>query len=602
MRFPQISVKRVVFSFAKLSCAVCLLINVTLTLTAGPVRSPDEPEPLAVITAIVVGDQSKTEAAATEVAITRAATPTVTEAAKVNTSLYVDDKLETFAGASVKVVFLTGPVEKRNEVLIGENSQVIIGSIYCPFVCQWFADLKDTFRGKTRTVNLDNQGTKYDLGVTAEGQVLRVYEGTVLVKKPEPVASLSAIPTDDVSVQDLQELRIPTEPTAPLPSPTPMKEDEVRNALQWSSKVEIAAHPSDRTEENGVIARKPEFPDSERSEKFINARFQSIWKKDPDSLVTLAKVYKDWGEGHKTLASIDEAKKIYKAQNPAWTESDKILYTEAEANAMIGNFTVAKDKVRQAAEKNPASTTTADNLLAAIQYREADAAFKRKDYATAKQLFSKADQSFLKLANKNDETRSIALANRAQSLRGLAAVAQEEKRFDESLRASEAAISNYLQSYRLQETAFVEKGVGDVYRERSRIYYAMGDDANGDKAFKRSEDIYLKTIENSKNFDDAYCSLASLYILSNQNDKAEAYLKPCLAANPTTVGAQTEVPNAVGRTKASAIVNFLQAGIVPRFTGTGNYVLRQSVVAGKKVRRGTEVVLQLGPLPGSGSK
>lgn len=591
-----------------------------LASISGPVKPA---EPLAVITAIVVAGELKTEAAATEVAVTRAAAATVTEPATVNLLLFDKDKIETFAGASVKVVFLNPEIEKRNEVLISEKSQVIIGSAYCPWVCKWFADLKDTFQGKTRKVSLDNQGTKYDVEVTAEGETLRVYEGTVTVTKQEEAPKTDApanvpghpvarkisyrsggepisreAPANDVIgvVQGLYQLRLPDKSDSP-PILERLEEAEVRKALEWSSKLEIAVHPSKRTDENGVIIRETEFDDAVRNDKFIEARFQSIWNKQPEGFVTMALVYKDWGEGTKTLANLNEAKKLERVKNPNWTESDTILYAEAQAYEMLGKFDLARGKVQEAVDKNPQSTVKADTILATIQYREGDLALKRKDISLAKQRFGEAANSFAVLAASDRGVKSRALANYAQSVRGLATIAQEEKNYEVALKGLEAARGIYFQSYRLQESAFSEKAVADIYRDQSRIYYARGEDASGDRKFRLSELTYLKTVENNKDFGEAYCGLVSLYILSEQNDKANEYLNQCLGSNPAALTAETEVPNAEGRTKASAVVGFLQVGIVPRFTGEGTFVIGQSVVAGKKVRRGSEVMLKLGPTP-----
>ena len=633
MHFQSISSKNVI-CLMTLAFVLVLQAKPALASMPGPVKATDDPKPLALITAVIVADQLKTEAAATEVNVTRASTPAagVSEPAKVNMPLFKNDKLETFAGASVKIVFLSSNAEKRNELTISEKSQVVIGSGYCPWVCKWFADLKDTFQGKTRTVNLDNPGTKYDLEVTAEGEILRVYEGTVVVKKLEQAARLDPVSgspvnvrqgqpslvkishrstnterafsketslPDEIRVQSLETLLITANKAAPLPTPKKLEEGEVRDGLLWSSKVEIAAHPSKRTDENGVIVRKTEFDDSVRNDEFIKARFQSIWNKKPESFETLALVYKDWGEATKTLTNIDEAKKLYREEKKSWTPSDKILYAEAQAYEMMGNFRLARERTNQALAKNPKSKATADNILATIQYREGEQAFKRKNNSLAKQLFGLAASSFAGLARLGGDVQSLALANFAQSVRGLANIAQEEKRYDVALDRYELARKNYQLSYRLQESAFSEKAVADIYREQSRIYYALGKGETGDQKFKLSEYTYLKTVENNKDFGEAYCGLASLYILTEQNDKANENLEKCLAGNPATLTAETEVPNAEGRTKASAIVNFLQVGLVPRFTGEGTFVVSQSIAAGQKVRRGTEVTITLGHPPGS---
>ena len=611
-----------------LTFAFFLQTTPALASTAGPVKPVDDVQPMALITAIVVGDQLKTEAAVTEVAVKRAATPTVAEPAKINQPLFLNDKLETFAGASVKVVFLNTDIEKRNEVSISENSQVIIGSVTCPWVCKWFADLKDTFRGKTRKVSLDNQGTKYEVEVTKEGEIVRVYEGTVFVKKLEEPPKTDApanvpgqpvslkisyrsgeelisreAPADDVIavVPFLYQLRLPDNVVSTPPAvPEKLEEADVRKSLEWSSKLEIAAHPSKRTDENGIIIRETEFSDEERDKQFLEARFQSIWNKQPDSFVTLARIYKDWGEGTKTLANIDEARRLHLAQDRNWTDSEQMLYTEARAYEMIGKFDLSRKKVEEAVVKFPSSTAKAETILATIQYREGDMALKRKDYTLAKQRFGQAAISFDKLADSNADIKSIALANYGQAVRGLGNIAQEEKKYEVALKRYEFARMKYQESYRIQESAFSEKAVADIYRDQSRIYYAMGAEAAGDKKFQLSEMTYLKTVENNKDFGEAYCGLVSLYVLTDRNDKVNEYLKSCLAGNPAGLTNFTEVPNAEGRTKASAVVNFLQVGIVPKFTGEGKFVDEQSIEAGKKVRRGTEVLIKLGPPPGPG--
>jgi tetratricopeptide (TPR) repeat protein len=618
--------------------APCILLLLQLTLvvpvtarhTSGT-SAADESNIPAQITALVIDGKLQPEADVTKVAVTRAATANAPEGAKSNMVLYANDKIETFAGASVKLLYWNPTSEKSNELTIREESQVIIGSGYCWRFCQWAADLKDTFYGGYANVRLSNQGTNYDLKVNKDGSAtVLVYDGAVLVEKlptnsaPTPVGS----PTDTARgpnesqpyyfhdaretpckeaaestarcVESLHALELPADTAEPLPTPEKLDEARVREALLWSSHVEIAAHPNNRAEENGQLLRKANYTaDEDRDKEFIEARFRSLWDKQPESYFKLAKVYQDWGENQKTLRFTEVARTLYN-QTPGWQEPADFLYTEAEALMRTGNYAKAIEKVDLAQGRDPQSLARAMDIRGAIIFGEANVDLKENDLASANQLIDLAQKQFSDGVHnvKDSEYNSMFRTNKALTLKAQGNIAFLEGDFSKAYKQFDLAEEELKFVFKLKEQSnqsfsFGENAVADIYRDKFRVY-SVWKNPRADAAEARTILTYQKAIENNVSFAEAHCGLASTYFLANKDDLARKASEACVAYGPTTANSKVEVPSLVGSTKATAAIGFLEAGVVPKFVGVGNIVIGQTFAAGQKVRRGAVVVVQLG--------
>ena len=154
---------------------------------ARPTALQQSSEPIALVKTIRVGGAQKTDAAPSEVKVTRVSGGT--EPGQADMRLYTGDEVTTGPNAQLTVLFLDKVPEKDNEVLVDANTRVRIGSIFT-WVGRILVRCKGAFVTQTEKVKLGVQGTEYELIVQQDGtNRITVLEGLVSVEK-EGLASL----------------------------------------------------------------------------------------------------------------------------------------------------------------------------------------------------------------------------------------------------------------------------------------------------------------------------------------------------------------------------------------------------------------------------
>ena len=138
-------------------------------------------DPVAVVKTILVNGAELTEAAQTEMKVTRLSAEV--QGGQTGMLLVPGDEIGTGPNAKVTLLFLDAAPERGNEVVIDSNAQMRVGSIF-NLLGRVLVRSKGRFEAATQRVKLEEAGTEYELVVQPDGtNRIRILDGTLRVQK-----------------------------------------------------------------------------------------------------------------------------------------------------------------------------------------------------------------------------------------------------------------------------------------------------------------------------------------------------------------------------------------------------------------------------------
>lgn len=595
---------------------VLLIAIIALCGTPTPVALADDTAAVAQVLVIVVEAPNGVwmitdKSEAPTVKITRAAGGcSETSVVRKGVPLCKGDHVITGAGVKVKIAF--GDPKDREELTIGPSSDVKISSADCGFICRWFGSWKKSYTNRTPHTSYTNEGTVYEVIAEEDGSgELIVYQGLVHAKKSDnvpatPGASETSEAAPDqpltesgaVSVQGLQRVAIASDGTPG--APVPLTYDELREALAFSSDVEIASH-NNPAEAGGTFAKFVNFPTiAVRNRTFRQARLDSFWRpKEFRAFLDLAKVYNDWGDAEQALTYLSKATALFPqlAVPELWLNRGIALRQIGETEQAFNEL----DRVISNADSMYAGDAL--NLRGTIFYDRARKLMitSQTEEATAEAdaLLVQADQEYVKAASSKPTQPQYLAVNQAQVFKSQGDILKRKNQFDQAALKYVAAIGSLGAAYGDVDNPKNKVAGLLVARARAALadaYAAMGDRVKSFDMYQRAEVTYNASIaeaeRQNQQFAQSYCGLASMYLILGDNDKARANYDKCVAYNIAALVTEAEVPKVLGLRRPNAIQLLAEAGLEPEIVTDGETVIDQQPLTGK-IKIGTKVKLTL---------
>lgn len=603
-------------SRSRIRAGIALLITLTLSVTSTTVAFADDTAAVAQVLVIVVeganGEWVITDKAeAPRVRITRAPGGcSETSVVRKGVPLCKGDHVITGAGVKVKIAF--GDPKEKEELTIGAASDVSISSANCGFVCRWLGSWKNRYTNRTPHTSYTNEGTVYEVNAEADGSgELLVYEGKVHVKKiddapADPSAATSEPPPDQpptepgtVTVVSLQ--RVTISPDGSPGAPEILTYDELREALAFSSDVEIASH-NNPAEAGGNFAKFVNFASiAQRNREFRKARLDSFWRpKEFRPFLDLAKVYNDWGDAEQALGYLSKATALFSG-----LAVPELWLNRGIALRQIGEYQKALEELdRVISSADPTYAADALNIRGSIFYDRARklmiASQSEEATAEAATLLQQAQQEY----EKGEQQRPTPLAleylkvNQAQVSKAQGDIQKRRGEYPQAALSYIRAIGNIGVAYGRFDNPKNKVAGLLVARAQAALadaYAGMGDRTNSFDAYKDAEKTYLASIaeaeRQNQKFAQAYCGLASLYLILG-DDKARDNYDKCVAYNIAALVTETDVPTVKGLRRPNAIQLLAEAGLEPDFVNNGETVENQEPLTGR-IKIGTKVKLTL---------
>ena len=604
------------FRRLRIRSGILLVIALALSVTSTTVALADDSSAVAQVLVVVVeapnGDwMIADKAEAPRVRITRAPGGcSETTVVRKGVPLCKGDHVITASGVKVKIAF--GDPKDKDELTIGAGSDVTISSASCNFVCRWFGSWKNRYTNRTPHTSYTNESTVYEVKAEQDGSgELVVYEGKVHVKKIDngpaaPSASDSSESTPNgpltesggIMVGSLQ--RVTISPDGTPGAPEVLTEPELREALAFSSDVEIASH-NNPAEAGGNFAKFINFDTiTKRHRAFRNARVDSFREpKDYRHFLELAKVYNDWGDAEQALTYLSKASELFSglARADLWLNRGIALrqtgrYEEALAEldrvVSTANSTYAGDALNI---RGSIFYDQARKLMIASQTEEAT--------AQAAGLLQQADQEYEKARLRKPTQPQYLEVNQAQVFKAQGDIHKRRDQYDEAALKYIAAISSLGAAYGEVDNPKNKVAgllVARAYAALADAHAAMGNSADSFRIYGLAEKTYKASIaeaeRQNQKFAQSYCGLASLYLILG-DDKARENYDKCVAYNIAALVTETEVPKVLSLRRPNAIQLLAEAGLEPEIVNNGETVENQEPLMGK-IKIGTKVKLTLG--------
>lgn len=388
-------------------------------------RTKPVAEPLAEIQTILIKTVPQTEATSiSEVEVKRADTGVV-EPGKVGMKLFTNDEIKTGEDAEVTIVFTRPDSDDRIDVMLKENARAKISSLF-GYYGSFFISGLGIFDTRTNYVRLGKRGTEFEMFVAENGDVdLKVLRGEVDVERlePPPVANIAShhfsgeLNNAGQPFQVVKNLRVAKVETVQalhgveirkgqeFPPPRRLKTDEVEDILKWTDKLIIASFPA-ITPRN--IIPTAFYYDSiptntaEVALTFQTARRRATLEPNAVNATHLGDVYKDLGDGTKSLVEYAEAVKV----KPALSDSIAFLANQAEAYRLAGNLKKAEDNLKKASSKltgedDPQLAQLVYNASGNLAYDKAIQSIAGGDGRSARRFFNDSKTAYEAAAAKS---------------------------------------------------------------------------------------------------------------------------------------------------------------------------------------------------------
>ncbi len=509
-----------------ISCLLALTVAAGMPKTAAA----DEGETLALVDELVIDGESSEVAAVAELSVLRTADgQTEPEAGSKGMPLIAGDEIRTGPSTQAVVRFLDPQAEVAPWLLIDRGSvlRIIDQRSVESILGRLFATLKGLFTVLTPQGQLGVEGTEFELALGSGGSVdVQVLEGSVEIvprssgEDGEPAAP-TATGRDDRRVQPLQRLTL--RPGESTPDPVAMDEPQVRTVLGWTSDLVVEGQPS-----YVVPQDLPHFATAEdRSRAFREARFEALWKRDPQARLDRGRVYNDWGEGKRAVASYQDAA----TADPALGNTADFFAGLSQANRRAGLFDRAQQAAESAIERQP-SSSRAHQALGNVWKARAKAAENGGDLTAAAKDLDRSLLSYAKArqiaksagASRQDRrAQSLAATDTAWSRRKLAAVASaagdetraERLLVDAAAEAREAHATD-------PENPFTLLQQGAIDQDRARLASKGGRHAASQKALDEAERSYRAALDLHPDLAEAHYRLGTVWEDRGPEHRAEA--------------------------------------------------------------------------------
>jgi tetratricopeptide (TPR) repeat protein len=567
-----------------------LICNNSIAQEGNPtqVSSQDNPNQVAMIVAVVVGDKLVDEATSTDVLITRGSggCPVDTVARK-GLPLCKGDKVKTSSTAGLKLLY-GEPREKRElEDLVDvlKDSEIEISSVFCWGLCSWFASLHNRYINRTQHVALTNSSTVYQLDSREDkSATLIVYEGTVEVTKNNDQAAGNAGPvttaecsstTPETANNNIAPVvnalfKMTINENGSFGKCQKMTEGDLRDYLRNSSDVEIALHRSP-AEIGGNVAKFVNFRNSaEREDAFRLARALSFWDpKDPSNFENLGKVYNDWGDAEQALTLFEKA---YGLHDKQWQPSEELRINKAIAFRKLSQFALANDEINLViANAQSKHIGDALNIRGSVFHDQArnKLTFDPSELSAVTKLLIDADSDYLQASKKGSTQLEYIKVNRGLILKSQGDVARRENHYQEAAEYYIQAILELMEAYGKKDNPgnkIASLAVAQTRASLANSYAALGKAKESEEARSNAEKTYIQLIADAEKEHQkvalAHCGLAALYLISERPEARENYDK-CAAFNIAQSRIEVDVPYVVGLRRADAITVLAEAGLEP---------------------------------------
>lgn len=333
-------------------------------------------------------------------------------------------------------------------------------------------------------------------------------------------------PPGTFTVRPLQELTTGGPAGSQMPKPT--SEQRVRSIVRWTNQMILGSQPTYSSK--GVIPHYKSM--EERSKAFSEARFDAIWRKDPESYETLGNVYTDWGAGAKAVDAYIKELRI----DPTKQDSPSFLTSLSEACRQKGRLEESERYLNRALEIDP-ENGLALNSLGNLYLDHANIARDRGDISEAWEMLEKAQKNYAG-ASRSDarwiqEGRSIALTNLGETYLARADVARQTGRIEEAVEQYRSAEKAFTSSQRsLPDYPFNFTGVGKTYNGLGELSQERGERSSATADFGRSEQNFKEAIRLNPDMSGAYIGLGNVYENLGRRQQAIASYKQATKARP----------------------------------------------------------------------
>ena len=531
--------------------------------------TPPEPEPVALMKAILINGDPREDANDTQVLVIHNG---VSQPVSTGMPLFAGDEVSTGGGVKVTVLYLENSAETDNEVSLDENTRVQVGSLYS-WLGRVIISVRGAFETKTARARWSVRGTEYELVVETDGtNTLRVLKGSVAAEPGDflpiamrgqenrladffaqhvsfvsnndqlsvaPSARTTPSPGEGLVANKLDKVILPPNTSTLEKSPVPP--GEISQTLNWSDPILIAGQPTYAPQ--SAVPHVPTWP--ERDQAFRRARRGSIVIGDQKSHDLLARIYLDWGRGAKAQQELKEA-----IPNPQTAEQ----YTKlAEASRLMGNLNDAEKSLYIALKYN-SNYARARNELGNVYLDRARVALEEEAFDQAKKYVAAAKLEYQKAVlfsaptqpARSERTQTparrnanhagqkkqvkplpagleqlVARSNIGEAALELGRILQREGKPVEALKEFENAEVVFKETEGDDERyPFPKRGLGDVYRGIHGVALQLDDQDRAIAAFNLSQQKYSEAISVHKDFAEAFVGLGNLLVQAGRRDEA----------------------------------------------------------------------------------
>ncbi len=333
-------------------------------------------------------------------------------------------------------------------------------------------------------------------------------------------------------VQPMQRLTL--RPGESTPETVAINEPQVRNLLDWTSDLVVQGQPS------YVVPQDPPHFASveERSQAYRSARFAALWDRDPQASADLGRIYNDWGEGKRAIASYQDAASL----DPAVGNTADFFAGLSQANRQAGFLDRAQQAAESALERQPTSSR-AHVALGNVWEERATVAENGGDFTAAAKDLDRSLLSYaeaLRIAKSAGSSRegrraeSLAATYAARSRRKLAgfATAEGDETRAERLLGDAAAEAQAARATD-PENPFALIQQGEIDQDRARLATKAGRQAASQKALDDAERSYRAALELHPDLAIAHYRLGTVW-----EDRGPEHREQAIAAYQRSIRTQ----------------------------------------------------------------